>query len=192
VVKVKEPQPSEYGFFRPDLILFTYLHLAANETLAARLRAAQVKAIAYEQVQLPDGSLPLLAPMSEIAGRLGAMMAEYYLLKTQGGRGLLAGGVPGVEKARFTIIGAGTAGRAALQAGHRDGCGCDHPRQPDHQAGASGGTISVQGPDLVSNRKNLEDAVVSSDAVISTVLVPGARAPHLVTADMVRRMRRAA
>ncbi|MDD2459142.1 MAG: alanine dehydrogenase, partial [Eubacteriales bacterium] len=188
VVKVKEPQPSEYGFFRPDLILFTYLHLAANETLEATLRAAQVKAIAYEQVQLPDGSLPLLAPMSEIAGRLGALMAEYYLLKTQGGRGLLAGGVPGVEKARFTIIGAGTAGRAALQA--VIGMGADVTildNQIIKQARLEE-QYQSRVKTLFSNRKNLADAVTASDAVISTVLVPGARAPHLVTADMVRRM----
>lgn len=188
VVKVKEPQPSEYGFFRPDLILFTYLHLAANETLEATLRAAQVKAIAYEQVQLPDGSLPLLAPMSEIAGRLGALMAEYYLLKTQGGRGLLAGGVPGVEKARFTIIGAGTAGRAALQA--VIGMGADVTILDNQIIKLARLEEQYQSrvKTLFSNRKNLADAVTASDAVISTVLVPGARAPHLVTADMVRRM----
>lgn len=188
VVKVKEPQPSEYCYFRPDLILFTFLHLAANEALEIKLRESAVKAIAYELVQLPDGSLPLLAPMSEIAGRLGAMMAEYYLQKTQGGRGLLAGGVPGVEKARFTIIGAGTAGRAALQA--VVGMGADVTILDNQIAKLARLEEQYQSRvrTLFSNRKNLDDAVTASDAVISTVLVPGARAPHLVTADMVRRM----
>ena len=188
VVKVKEPQPGEYQFFRRGLLLFTYLHLAANEKLAAELQKQGVKAIAYEMVQLDDGSLPLLAPMSEIAGRLGAMMAEYYLQKTQGGRGLLAGGVPGVEKARFVIIGAGTAGRAALQA--VVGMGADVT------------ILDIQIPKLsrleelyqsrvrtlFSNRQNLAQCVITADAVISTVLIPGARAPHLVTEDMVRQM----
>lgn len=188
VVKVKEPQPSEYSYFRPDLILFTFLHLAANEALEIKLRESGVKAIAYELVQLPDGSLPLLAPMSEIAGRLGAMMAEYYLQKTQGGRGLLAGGVPGVEKARFTIIGAGTAGRAALQA--VVGMGADVTILDNQIAKLARLEEQYQSRvrTLFSNRKNLDDAVTASDAVISTVLVPGARAPHLVTTDMVRRM----
>lgn len=189
VVKVKEPQPSEFGYFRPDLILFAFLHLAAEPILAARLAADGVRAIAYETVQLDDGSLPLLAPMSEIAGRLGAMMAEYYLLKTQGGRGLLAGGVPGVEKARFVIIGAGTAGRAALQA--VVGMGADVV------------ILDVQIPKLrhleelyqsrirtlFSNRQNLTQCVAAADAVISTVLIPGSRAPRLVTAEMVRQMK---
>ncbi len=188
VVKVKEPQPSEYGYFRPDLMLFTFLHLAADAQLAARLAAIGVQAVAYEMVQLADGSLPLLAPMSEIAGRLGAMMAEYYLLKTQGGRGLLAGGVPGVEKARVVIIGAGTAGRAALQA--VVGMGADVT------------ILDIQIPKLsrleelyqsrirtlFSNPQNLRQRVIAADAVISTVLVPGARAPHLVSEDMVRQM----
>ncbi len=188
VVKVKEPQPAEYAFFRPDLILFTYLHLAANEALEAQLRAAGVKALAYELVQLPDGSLPLLAPMSEIAGRLGAMMAEYYLQKTQGGRGLLAGGVPGVEKARFTIIGAGTAGRAALQA--VVGMGADVTILDNQISKLARLEEQYQSRvrTLFSNQSNLEMAVTGSDAVISTVLIPGARAPHLVTTDMVRRM----
>ena len=188
VVKVKEPQPSEYKYFRPGLILFTFLHLAADEQLARQLRQDGVHAFAYEMVQLPDGSLPLLAPMSEIAGRLGAMMAEFYLLKTQGGRGLLAGGVPGVEKARFTIIGAGTAGRAALQA--VVGMGADVTVLDNQISKLTRLEEQYQSRirTLFSNRQNLESAVTSADAVISTVLVPGARAPHLVTEDMVRRM----
>ncbi len=188
VVKVKEPQPSEFHFFRPDLILFTFLHLAADERLAQQLELSGVEAIAYERVQLPDGSLPLLAPMSEIAGRLGAMMAEYYLLKTQGGKGLLAGGVPGVEKARFTIVGAGTAGRAALQA--VVGMGADVTILDNQISKLAHLEEHYQSRirTLFSNRQNLEECVVQSDAVISTVLIPGARAPHLITEAMVKKM----
>jgi alanine dehydrogenase len=188
IVKVKEPQPSEYQYFRPDLILFTYLHLAANEPLVQQLRSSGVRALAYEMVQMADGSLPLLAPMSEIAGRLGAMMAEYYLLKTQGGRGLLAGGVPGVEKARFTIIGAGTAGRAALQAVVGMGADVTVLDNQINKLARLEEQYQSRIKTLFSNRQNLDSAVTSADAVISTVLVPGARAPHLVTDDMVRRM----
>ena len=188
VVKVKEPLPSEFSYFRPGLILFTFLHLAANEQLAAELARTKVQALAYEMVQLPDGSLPLLAPMSEIAGRLGAMMAEYYLQKTQGGRGILAGGVPGVEKARFTIIGAGTAGRAALQAVVGMGADVTILDNQTPKLASLEALYQSRIRTLFSNRQNLERAVVSADAVISTVLVPGARAPHLVTEDMVRQM----
>ena len=188
VLKVKEPQPSEYRYFRPGLILFTFLHLAADERLAHALRDSGVQALAYELVQLPDGSLPLLAPMSEIAGRLGALMAEFYLLKTQGGRGILAGGVPGVEKARFTIIGAGTAGRAALQA--VVGMGADVTILDNQISKLTRLEEQYQSRirTLFSNRQNLESAVTQADAVISTVLIPGARAPHLVTAAMVQQM----
>lgn len=188
VLKVKEPQPSEYPYFRPGLILFTFLHLAADERLAHALRDSGVQALAYELVQLPDGSLPLLAPMSEIAGRLGALMAEFYLLKTQGGRGILAGGVPGVEKARFTIIGAGTAGRAALQA--VVGMGADVTILDNQISKLTRLEEQYQSRirTLFSNRQNLESAVTQADAVISTVLIPGARAPHLVTAAMVQQM----
>ena len=188
VLKVKEPQPSEYQYFRPGLILFTFLHLAADERLAKALQDSGVQAIAYELVQLPDGTLPLLAPMSEIAGRLGALMAEFYLLKTQGGRGILAGGVPGVEKARFTIIGAGTAGRAALQA--VVGMGADVTILDNQISKLTRLEDQYQSRirTLFSNRQNLEAAVTQADAVISTVLIPGARAPHLVTAAMVQQM----
>lgn len=188
IVKVKEPQPSEYGYFRRGQILFTFLHLAADERLAQELKRTGVEAIAYELVILPDGSLPILAPMSEIAGRLGAMMAEFYLQKTQGGKGLLAGGVPGVEKARFTIIGAGTAGRAALQA--VVGMGADVTIIDNQITKLAHLEEQYQSRirTLFSNRHNLDWAVVQSDAVISTVLIPGARAPHLITADMVKRM----
>jgi len=188
VVKVKEPQPSEYGYFRPDLILFTYLHLAAVPDLAAEIQCTGLKAIAYETVQLDDGSLPLLAPMSDIAGRIGALMAAHYLLRTLGGPGLLPGGIPGAEKARFTIIGAGHAGQGALQ--YAVGMGADvtvldislpRLRQLEDQ-------YQTRIRTLYSNHQNIHEAVIHSNAVISTVLIPGAHAPCLVTEDMVKAM----
>jgi alanine dehydrogenase len=188
VVKVKEPQPEEYPYFRPGLILFTYLHLAAAPGLREAILKSGLTAVAYEAVQLDDGSLPLLAPMSEVAGRIGVLMAAQFLLKHHGGRGLLPGGIPGVDKARFTIIGAGTAGQAAI-----------------HYAVGMEAAVTVldvnlprlkliediyqsQVRTLYSNHQNISQAVAESDAVISTVLVPGERAPHLVTEEMVRRM----
>jgi alanine dehydrogenase len=187
VVKVKEPQPTEYRFFRPDLILFTYLHLAAAPDLAASIKASGLAAIAYETVQLADGSLPLLAPMSEVAGRIGVLMAAQLLLRP-GGPGLLPGGVPGVEKARFTILGAGNAGQAAIQ--YAVGMGAEVtvldislPRlkalEDQYQSRLS---------TLFSNHQNIWRAVTRADAVISTVLIPGQRAPRLVTEDMVKAM----
>lgn len=188
VVKVKEPQPSEYKYFRPDLILMTYLHLAAAPELTGAIRASGLQAIAYETVQLPDGSLPLLAPMSEVAGRIGVLMAAQLLLKTNGGPGMLPGGIPGVDKARFTIIGAGHAGQAALE--YAVGMGADVtildislPRLKalDIQYQSRIHTIS-------SNYENIRQAVTRANVVISTVLIPGARAPHLVTEEMVKAM----
>lgn len=188
VVKVKEPQPDEFGYFRPDLILFTYLHLAAEPALTAAIKESDIKAIAYETVQLDDGSLPLLAPMSEVAGRIGMLMAAQLMLKHNGGRGLVPGGVPGVDKANVVIIGAGHAGQASLQ--YAVGMGADVtvldvniPRltELEHQYGSRIRT-------LYSNRQNIARAVSQADAVISTILVPGARAPHLVTESMVKSM----
>lgn len=188
VVKVKEPQPQEYRYFRPDLILFTYLHLAAVPDLAAEIRRSGLAAIAYETVQLDDGSLPLLAPMSDIAGRIGALMAAHYLLSTFGGPGLLPGGIPGAEKARFTILGAGHAGQGALQ--YAVGMGADvtvldvslpRLKQLEDQ-------YQTRIRTLYSNHQNIYEAVTKSHAVISTVLIPGAHAPCLITEDMVKAM----
>lgn len=188
VVKVKEPQTSEYKYFRPDLILFTYLHLAAVPELADEIRRSGLQAIAYETVQLDNGSLPLLAPMSDIAGRIGALMAAQFLLKPNGGLGLLPGGIPGADKARFTILGAGHAGQGALQ--YAVGMGADvtvldislpRLKQLDDQ-------YQTRIHTLYSNHQNIFDAVTRSHAVISTVLIPGAHAPRLITEEMVKAM----
>ena len=189
VMKVKEPIASEYAHFREDLTLFTYLHLAADRALTERLMAAGVTAIAYETVQLPGGGLPLLAPMSEVAGRLAPLVGAHTLMRSQGGLGLLMSGVPGTRPARVTVIGGGVAGaNAAVIA---SGMGADVtifdtniPRLrtlDDHFAGRV--------KTAASNPMDLGRAVIDSDLVIGSVLIPGARAPKLVTNTMVEQMR---
>ncbi|RZI81700.1 MAG: alanine dehydrogenase, partial [Microbacterium sp.] len=189
LLKVKEPIASEYDHFRDDLVLFTYLHLAADRPLTERLVADRVTAIAYETVQLPGGGLPLLAPMSEVAGRLAPSVGAATLMRSAGGRGVLMSGVPGTRPATVTVIGGGVAGaNAAVIAA---GLGADVtifdtnvPRLrylDDHFQGRV--------KTAASNPLDLDRAVIASDLVIGSVLIPGAKAPKLVTNDMVRRMR---
>ena len=189
LLKVKEPIAAEYGFFRDDLVLFTYLHLAADRPLTERLVADGVTAIAYETVQAPGGGLPLLAPMSEVAGRLAPLVGASTLMRSAGGLGLLMSGVPGTRPATVTIIGGGVAGaNAAVIAA---GLGADVTifdtniqrlrMLDDHFQGRV--------KTAASNPLDLDRAVVASDLVIGSVLIPGAKAPKLVTNDMVRRMR---
>ncbi|GIU93025.1 MAG: alanine dehydrogenase [Acidimicrobiia bacterium] len=190
VLKVKEPQPHEVEMLRSGQILFTYLHLAAHPELAAGLRKRGVIGLAYETVQLPDSSLPLLAPMSEIAGRMATQVGAYFLEKAQGGRGILLGGVPGVKPGKVVIIGAGTSGSnaAAIAVGLRANVVVldrDLAKLRHLDALYRGEIVT-----LASNRLNLEEAVIDADLVIGSVLVPGASAPKLVTEDMVRAMRR--
>ncbi len=190
ILKVKEPQKPELDLFRPGQILFTYLHLAAYPALASGLADKGIIAIAYETVQLPDGSLPLLAPMSEIAGRMAAQVGAYFLEKAQGGRGVLLGGVTGVSPAKVVVIGGGMAGSNAaviamgLQA---DVAVLDTDINKLRRLDSLyNGRVST----LHSNKLTLEDQVLAADLVIGTVLVPGASAPKLVTEDMVRAMKR--
>lgn len=189
LLKVKEPIESEYAYFRDDLTLFTYLHLAADWPLTDRLIVSGITAIAYETVQLPNGSLPLLAPMSEVAGRLAPLVGANTLMRSNGGLGLLMSGVPGTRPATVTVIGGGVAGaNAAVIA---SGMGADVtvfdtniPRLrmlDDHFAGRV--------KTAASNPLDLRRAVVGSDLVIGSVLIPGARAPKLVTNEMVAQMR---
>ncbi|MEI6947722.1 alanine dehydrogenase [Paraflavisolibacter sp. H34] len=188
VMKVKEPLESEYRYFREGLLLFTYLHLAPEPALTRALLEKKVTGLAYETVQLPDGSLPLLTPMSEVAGRMSAQLGAQFLQKTEGGKGILLGGVPGVRRGRVTIIGGGVAGTNAAKVAV--GFGADvtiidlNPerlRQLDDIFGTSINT-------LISNPYNIAQTVKESDLVISAVLIPGARAPKLVSEDMVRSM----
>jgi len=192
VVKVKEPQPSEYGYLHERLVLFTYLHLAAYPEVAARLLDSKAVGIGYETVQLENGALPLLAPMSEVAGRMATQIGAHYLERDWGGRGVLLGGAPGVQPGRVVVLGAGNVGwNAAWIAQGMEAevtlldKNLDRLRFVDqiHQ-----GRIVTQ----ASNRGAIERAVADADLVIGAVLVPGGRAPILVTEDMVRGMRRGA
>jgi len=192
VVKVKEPLPAEYRYLRPNLILFTYLHLAANETLTRNLAAARVAAIGYETIALADGSLPLLAPMSEVAGRLAIQVGAWCLQAPNGGAGILLGGVSGVRPANVVILGAGIAGTNACQMAAGLGAHVSivdiNPARLRYVRDVLGGHVTT----LMSNRANIEEEVAQADLVIGSVLVPGARAPYLVSRKMVRAMRRGA
>ncbi len=189
VVKVKEPVEAEYGFLRDDLTLFTYLHLAADRPLTDALLAAGTEAIAYETVQLADRTLPLLAPMSEVAGRLSIQVGGAELMKSRGGRGVLLGGVPGTPKAKVVVIGAGVAGESAARMAL--GMGADVtvldislPRLRQLDA-VYGGHIRT----LRSSAYEIAAQVADADLVIGSVLIPGASAPKLVTDAMVASMR---
>ncbi len=188
IMKVKEPIPSEYGYFREGLILFTYLHLAPEKELTRQLMDKGVIAIAYETVQLDNRSLPLLTPMSEVAGRMSVQIGAQFLEKSHGGKGILLGGVPGVLPANVTIIGGGIVGTNAAKMAIGLGANVtiidvsvDRLRYLDDIFGARIQT-------LMSNPYNIELAVSKSDLVIGAVLIPGSRAPRLVTEDMVKKM----
>src|SRR5829696_4662985 len=189
VCKVKEPQPDEYPMLREGLVLFTYLHLAAYPEVADALLAAKAVGIAYETVQLPSGALPLLAPMSEVAGRMAGQLGAHFLEKHNGGRGVLLGGVPGVEPARVVVLGAGNVGwnAAWIAAGmeaevHLLDRDLDRLRFVDQ---IHRGRITT----LASNRGAVERAVEGADLLIGAILVPGGRAPTLVTDALVRQMK---
>jgi alanine dehydrogenase len=189
VLKVKEPIAEEYPSLRVGQMLFTYLHIAADRPLTDALLASGVTAIAYETVQTANGALPLLAPMSEVAGRLAPQVGAYALMKPSGGRGVLPGGIPGVHPARVVVIGGGVAGinaaRVALGLGSDVeilDTNVDRLRQIDNDFGGRIRTIT-------SNRLSVEQAVLEADMVIGAVLVPGAKAPKLVSNELVSRMK---
>jgi alanine dehydrogenase len=188
VCKVKEPVAAEYGFLREGLVLFTYLHLAADRPQTDALLAAGVTALAYETVQLADGSLPLLAPMSEVAGRLAAQVGAYHLMRSAGGAGRLLGGVPGVAPGRVVVIGGGVAGQHAAEVAlgmRADVTVLDLsvPRLRELDT-AFGGRVRT----VTSSAYAVREAVADADLVVGAVLVPGARAPKLVTDEMVAAM----
>jgi alanine dehydrogenase len=192
VVKVKEPQESEFGFLRPDLTLFTYLHLAAYPAVADALLASKCTAIAYETVQTANGALPLLAPMSEVAGRLAPQMGAQFLERHRGGRGVLMGGAPGVRPARVVVLGAGNVGwnAAWIAAGMEAEVllldkNLDRLRFVDQ---IQRGRVVT----LASNQGAVERAVADADLVIGAVLVAGGRAPVVVSEAMVRTMKKGA
>ena len=190
VVKVKEPKEEEFGFLRSDLTLFTYLHLAAYPLVAQALIAAGTTSLAYETVQLANGSLPLLAPMSEVAGRLAPQMGAHFLERHNGGRGVLLGGAPGVRPAKVVVLGAGNVGwnAAWIAAGMEAEVvlldnNLDRLRYVDQ---IHRGRIMT----LVSNRGAIERSVADADLVIGAVLVAGGRAPVVVSDAMVRGMKK--
>ncbi len=188
VMKVKEPIKSEYGFFRKGLILFTYLHLAPEPELTQALLENKVIGIAYETVQLANGTLPLLTPMSEVAGRMSAQLGAQFLEKPEGGKGILLGGVPGVKRGKVAIIGGGVAGTNAAKIAV--GLGADvtiidlNPDRLRELDDIFGYQVST----LMSNPFNIAEAVKESDLVIGAVLIPGAKAPRLVTEEMIKSM----
>jgi alanine dehydrogenase len=188
VVKVKEPIASEYPFLRPDLILFTYLHLAADRALTDILLESGTTAIAYETVQTEDGKLPLLMPMSEVAGRMATQIGATYLQRTHGGRGVLMGGVPGVAPANVAILGGGTVGANAARVAVGLGAqvtvlDVNHDRLK-YLDDIYRGSLQTR----VSDEYNIEDVVYEADLVIGAILIPGGRAPWLITRDMLSQM----
>ena len=189
IVKVKEPQLSETSLFRPRQVLFTYLHLASSAELTKALLEADITAIAYETIEAKDGTLPMLKPMSEIAGKMSVQVGARYLEATQGGRGLLMGGVPGVDPAKVVVLGAGTVGSAATRI-----------------AVGMGAQVTVINLDIerlrylddlyqgrivtrASTQAAIEENVLTADLLIGAVLVPGARAPKLVSRALVAKMK---
>ena len=189
VIKVKEPLPEEYELLRRDLLLFTYLHLAADLELTHALMEGGTTAIAYETVQAPDGTLPLLTPMSEVAGRMSIQVAAHFLEKPSGGRGKLLGGVPGVLPADVVVIGGGTVGTNAAQMALGMGASVlildiDAERLRYLSEVLHGNLMT-----LASNPANIAEAVKRADVVIGAVLLPGAKAPKLVTREMVGTMK---
>ncbi len=189
ILKVKEPIAEEYKRMRRDQVLFTYLHLAASKECMDALLAAGTTSVAYETVQLPDGSLPLLAPMSEVAGRLAPQVGAYHLMRQGGGRGVLMGGVPGVYAAKVVVIGAGVSGQnaAAIALGMQAEVllldrNVARLRQMDAIYQGHCQTVA-------SNAYEIERAVLDADLVIGAVLIPGAKAPKLISNELVSRMR---
>lgn len=188
VMKVKEPLPEEYAYFYEDLILFTYLHLANEAEVTKALIKNKVIGVAYETVQLANNTLPLLTPMSEVAGRMAVQIGAQFLEKPKGGKGIILSGIPGVKRGKVTVIGGGGVGTNAAKVAVGLGADVtvldlnpDRLRQLDDIFGTSINT-------MISNPMNIEEAVAESDLVIGAVLIPGAKAPKLVTEGMVKSM----
>ncbi|MGJ7920432.1 alanine dehydrogenase [Neobacillus sp. LXY-4] len=188
VMKVKEPLPSEYGYFREDLLLFTYLHLAPEPVLTKALLDKKVIGIAYETVQLPNGTLPLLTPMSEVAGRMATQVGAQFLEKVYGGKGILLAGVPGVPRGKVTIIGGGIAGTNAAKMAIGLGANVTIIDVNPERLRQLDDIFCHRITTLISNPYNIATSVKHSDLVIGAVLIPGAKAPKLVTTAMIQQM----
>jgi alanine dehydrogenase len=192
VVKVKEPQPAEYAYFRPGLILFTYLHLAPLPDLTDRLLASKVNGVAYETIRETDGSLPLLTPMSEVAGRMAVQVGAQYLEKPNGGRGILLGGVPGVAPANAVILGGGVVGTNAAKMALGLGAHVTIIDRNLNRLRELDDIFNGQLVTLASNAWTIGENLKSADLVVGAVLIPGASAPHLVKREMIATMKRGA
>ena len=189
VLKVKEPIESEYAYLRDDLLLFTYLHLAADEPLTRRLVEAGTTAVAYETVQLDSGMLPLLYPMSEVAGCLAPQVGAHTMMKAQGGRGVLMGGIGGVANAKVLVLGGGVAGQNAANIALGMGADVTILDTDLDKLRTLFWRFDNQVKQLASNNLTITELVADADMVIGTVLIPGAKAPKLVTDDMVATMK---
>ncbi|MBV8818191.1 MAG: alanine dehydrogenase [Acidobacteriaceae bacterium] len=192
VVKVKEPQPSEYAFFRPGLMLFTYLHLAPLPELTEKLVESEVTAVAYETIREKDGSLPLLTPMSEVAGRMAVQVGAQYLEKPNGGRGILLGGVPGVAPANVVIIGGGVVGHNAAKMAVGLGAHVTIIELNLNRLREIDDIYSSQVVTLASNSWTISESLKLADLVVGAVLIPGASAPRLVRREMLKMMKKGA
>ncbi len=190
IVKVKEPLPQEYDLLHEGQMLFTYLHLASALELTKALLRQKVMGIAYETVQLADGSLPLLTPMSEIAGKLSVQVGAYYLQKENGGSGVLLGGVAGVRAGNVVIIGAGTVGTNAAKVALGMGAAVTILDINIGRLRYLSDILEGKLTTLASNKSNVEAAVAHADLVVGAILIPGAKAQKLVTRDMIARMRK--
>ncbi len=189
IVKVKEPQPSECAFFRPGLILFTYLHLAPLPELTAMLLKSRMNAVAYETIRERDNSLPLLTPMSEVAGRMAVQVGAQYLERPNGGRGILLGGIPGVGPANVLVIGGGIVGHNAAKIACGLGANVTIIDRNLNRLRELDDIYSNSIRTLASNTYTIREAVRQADLVIGAVLIPGAAAPKLVRRDMVSTMK---
>ena len=192
VVKVKEPQPAEYEYFRPGLILFTYLHLAPLPELTDKLLAAKVNGVAYETIVEKDGSLPLLTPMSEVAGRMSVQVGAQYLEKPNGGRGILLGGVPGVAPGNVVILGGGIVGTNAAKVAIGMGAHVTIIDRSLNRLRELDDIFNGQVVTLASNAWTIGENLKTADLVVGAVLIPGASAPKLVRREMVAGMKRGA
>ncbi len=192
IVKVKEPQRSEFQFFRPGLILFTYLHLAPLPELTQALVKSRVNSVAYETIREPDNSLPLLTPMSEVAGRMAVQVGAQYLERPNGGRGILLGGIPGVAPANVAVIGGGIVGHNAAKMACGLGANVTIIDRNLNRLRELDDIYSNSIRTLASNTYTIREAVREADLVIGAVLIPGASAPKLVRRDMVSRMKQGA
>lgn len=188
VIKVKEPTPEEYGFFKTGQILFTFLHLANGPELTKKLMEKRVIAIAYETIQLDNGSLPLLTPMSEVAGRMAVQIGAQFLEKHYQGKGILLGGVPGVPPGKVTIIGGGIVGTNSAKVAVGMGADVTIVEQNDQRLREIDDLFVGRVKTLKSNPYNIAKSVAQADLLIGSVLIPGARTPHIVTEEMVKEM----